>query len=785
MAKLSVEAECASEPIHIPGGIQPHGYLLSIDDGGYIVQTSVNARGLAGADTVVGVLLSDVLGESVAARITTALAVASDDGIATYLGTIDLASPDTSIESAQAATGRFAIVVHRYAGAQIIELVPAAGGADAFASIYSLVRSFISDVQHASTVRELCELAAREIQRIAGFGRTLVYNFDDEGHGHVIAEAIDPGYASYLGQRFPASDIPAQARELYVKNRVRLIADANYVAAELEPPLHPLTGKPTDLTFASLRSVSPIHIEYMKNMGTMSSMSMSIVVAGRLWGLISCHHDAPRVPTLEARSACEHVAQVLSLQVEAKETHYAAAHRLLLRDRLSKLLAHMAESESFVNALAESEADLVELTDSGGALIAFEGRVLAFGSAPDLATAERLVHWLDARACDIYSTDSATHVCPDVGLPGDCVGFLAVSVSKVFRNYIVWFRPEFVRTIRWAGDPREKLTGTASTRLSPRRSFEAWTDTVRDRSKAWEPAELEIASELRTALLGIILRRAEEIAQLALELGRANKELEGFSYSVSHDLRAPLRHIASFASLLKEMEQDRLSDRGQHYLDRIATAARFGGKLVDDLLSFAQVGRAAIKTQRFELRPVVDSIIANELDSGEANRVEWRIDPLPCLDADRVFVQVAVRNLIENAVKFTRKCAKPVIQIGAYAGERELQGQDVIFVRDNGAGFDMRYVDKLFGVFQRLHRNEDYEGTGIGLANVRRIVERHGGSTGAVGSVDEGATFWFSLPQEFKPEAGKKAETVTAALARLASTGNLTPIIGERKEEGL
>jgi chemotaxis family two-component system sensor kinase Cph1 len=270
MANLPVEAECASEPIHIPGGIQPYGYLLSIDDVGCIVQTSVNANRLAGAGTVVGILLAQVLGETVAARITTALAAASDDGIATYLGTIDLASPDTSIGSAQAGSGRFAIVVHRYAGARIVELVPAAGGADAFASIYSLVRSFISDVQHASTVRELAELAAREIQRIAGFGRTLIYNFDEEGHGHVIAEAIDPGYASYLGQRFPASDIPAQARELYIKNRVRLIADANYVAAELQPPLHPLTGKPTDLTFASLRSVSPIHIEYMKNMGTLS-----------------------------------------------------------------------------------------------------------------------------------------------------------------------------------------------------------------------------------------------------------------------------------------------------------------------------------------------------------------------------------------------------------------------------------------------------------------------------------------------------------------------------------
>ncbi|CAM2158779.1 two-component system, chemotaxis family, sensor kinase Cph1 (plasmid) [Pararobbsia alpina] len=778
MAHIQADADCGREPIHVPGGIQPHGYLFSFDDAGHIVQASANTREIYRHRLPLGAALSEIIGDTLARQVLEASGVASSEGVAAYLGTIDIPAAPCNANS-----GRFAIVMHRYGGVQIVELVPAMGNIDSFSSLYALVRSFVTDVQRASTVRELCEIAAMEIQRVAGFGRTLIYNFDDEGHGHVIAEAIEPGYASYLDQRFPASDIPAQARELYVKNRIRLIADANYVASPLEPTLHPLTGEPTDLTFASLRSVSPVHIEYMKNMGTLSSMSMSIVVGGKLWGLISCHHDAPRVPALEVRSACEHVAQVLSLQIEAKETHQGASHRLLLRERLSKLLARMAEPESFVNALVEGEADLVELTGSAGAVIAFEGRLSSIGAAPEIATAERLIQWLDSTSPDVCATDSAATVCPEVGLPPECAGFLALSVSKVFRNYIIWFRPEFVRTIRWAGDPRKKVAADDSMYLSPRRSFEAWTDTVRNRSKPWSAAEIEIATEFRTALLDIILRRAEEIAQLALELGRANKELEGFSYSVSHDLRAPLRHIVSFTTLLREIEHDRLSERGRQYVDRIATAARFGGRLVDDLLSFAQMGRAAIKAKPFDLRAVVDAIIANEVDSGEAGRIRWTIDALPRVNADMVFIHVAMKNLIENAVKYTRKRDEPTIEIGAYRGEGALHGQDVIFVRDNGAGFDMKYADKLFGVFQRLHRNDDYEGTGIGLANVRRIIERHGGTTWAEGAIERGATFYFSLPRQFRPEAGAKAETASAALARLAATGNLTPIIGERKED--
>jgi two-component system, chemotaxis family, sensor kinase Cph1 len=281
-------ADCAREPIHIPGGIQPHGFLLCVAADGLVTQASANVASLAQKPLgdVLGKPLSAVLGNAATLAIQ-ALASLDAQGVPLYAGSID--------DPRDPGLSPLAIVVHRHEGVAFVELEPARGTADVFASMYPLVRTFTNRLQEVQSVVDLAALAAHEVQRITGYGRTLVYNFDDDGNGHVIAEALDEGYPSYMDQRFPASDIPPQARALYLRNRIRLIADADYAPAPLVPALNPVTHAPTDLTYASLRSVSPVHVQYMKNMGTWSSMSMSIVVRGKLWGLISCHHASARV----------------------------------------------------------------------------------------------------------------------------------------------------------------------------------------------------------------------------------------------------------------------------------------------------------------------------------------------------------------------------------------------------------------------------------------------------------------------------------------------------------
>ncbi|MFC6311513.1 GAF domain-containing protein [Paraburkholderia dipogonis] len=782
-ASSTVEADCAREPIHIPGGIQPHGFLFSISANGTLLQVSANTSTLTGASAehALGQPIAQIVGDEWAERIVRALATHQEEGIPLYVGS--MSDPRANVAGSPAAP--FAVIVHRYQGVVIVELEPARGTLDVFSSMYPLVRTFINRLEDVQTVAGLAQLAADEVQRITGYGRTLVYNFDGTGSGHVIAEHVEPGYASYADQHFPGSDIPAQARALYVRNRIRLIADADYRPAPLVPPLHPSTGRPTDLTYASLRSVSPVHVQYMKNMGTLSSMSMSIVVRGKLWGLISCHHDTARVPPFEVRTACEHIAQVLSLQIEAKEDHAEAEYRLELRRTLARLLAAMANTDSFTDALAGDPQDLLGLTASDGAAIVFDGRVLLVGTTPSEAEVSKLVEWLDTQVDDTFATDTLVTAYPALPANPDFAGVLAVSISKLFRNYVLWFRKEVVQTIKWAGDPRAKLASLSAS-LSPRESFAVWTDTVRGRSPAWRPAELEIAVEFRTALLGIVLRRAEELAQLALELGRANKELEGFSYTVSHDLRAPLRHIVGFGDLLRQMESERLSARGIHFVERIISSARFGGKLVDDLLAFSQMGRAALRPQSIDVNAMTEALIADEAKDTPSRDIAWRVGPLGHVTADAVLLHVVLRNLIENAVKFTSTRERAEIEIGRYTGDGELAGQDVFFVKDNGVGFDMRYVDKLFGVFQRLHRVEEFAGTGIGLAGVKRIVERHGGKAWAAGEIDKGAAIYFSLPHVFAaaPAAGEKSPAAAMArLTALAPGKRFRPVPKESKDE--
>lgn len=319
-------------------------------------------------------------------------------------------------------------------------------------------------------------------------------------------------------------------------------------------------------------------------------------------------------------------------------------------------------------------------------------------------------------------------------------GVLAVAISQLHSHYLLWFRAERAHTVDWAGRP-EKSVGPQGN-LAPRLSFERWRQEVRGFSAPWQPLLVEAVMELRGAVLGIVLRKAEELAQLAGELKRSNKELEAFSYSVSHDLRAPLRHIAGYSELLGEIEGEQLSERGKRFLGHIEDAAQFAGTLVDNLLNFSQMGRSALHRSDVDLNTLVDTI-RTELAPDYAGRaIAWEIAKLPKVIADPAFINMVLHNLIANAIKYTRGRDPARIEIGALHHRHEVE----FYVRDNGVGFDMAYVDKLFGVFQRLHRMEDFEGTGIGLASVRRIIERHDGRVWAEGRIDQGASFHFTLP---------------------------------------
>ncbi|CAN7373842.1 ATP-binding protein [Caballeronia sp. LjRoot34] len=756
----AANAQCDAEPIHIPGGIQPHGYLLCLSSTLTIVQASENVAALVGSpvEQLLGKPVDVVIGAAAAARVAQAAATAMLDEAPLYVGVMEkplFSLPDAVQDPAQdyLATAVDApeldITIHRHDGNLIVELEAARHqSADVFASLYPLVRTFTRSLQDVGTLTELGNLAVREVRTMTGFGRVLLYKFDDEGRSQVLAEHVDDGYASFLNQLFPASDIPRQARALYVKQRVRVVANADAKAARLIPAMNPATGRPTDLTYAALRSFSPIHLEYMRNMGTHASISVSLIVRGQLWGLISCHDRDARLVPFEVRVAIEHLGQIVSLQIEAKEERAETAYLLRLRRTMSRLMGSLAEQDDYLSALESAPDDLLCFAGSTGAAIVVDGKATLVGSTPDQETVLALSQWLSSSTSGVYATDALSEAWPRASRHADTAsGILAVPISQIFRNYVLWFRPETTRTITWAGEPVKRVSSQDGS-VAPRKDFAPWLETVRNRSIRWHPVELEIAGEFRLGMLNIVLRRAEELAELANELRRANKELEAFSYSVSHDLRAPLRHIAGYGDLLRESEGDALSERSKRFLNNMLESARFAGVLVDDLLTFSQMGRAALRPVSVDLNPLVRSV-AQEFGEETANRkVEWIIPELPTVTGDPAFLQIALRNLFSNAVKYTRTRESAKIELSVYSTVDEY----IVSVRDNGVGFNMKYVNKLFGVFQRLHRAEEFDGTGIGLANVRRIIERHDGRTWAEGREGEGAAFHFSLPKVFRAE---------------------------------
>jgi light-regulated signal transduction histidine kinase (bacteriophytochrome) len=740
-AQTPETTDCEREPIHIPGSIQPHGVLLALRRPDLaVVHASVNGEAAFGQKA--GALIGQRL-EAVSQRLHRELADdlsrLDENAQPHYLRTLALATPEGS--------RIFDTVAHLSSGLLILEMEEVSESTSAsMDALYPSMRGFVEALRNAETIEDLCATAATNIRRITGFDRVLVYQFDPQWNGTVVAEDRNDVLPSYLDLRFPASDIPAQARELYRRNRLRIIPDAGYRPVPIVPTLDPKTGLPLDLSQSILRSVSPVHVEYMHNMGTLASMSISILRDGHLWGLISCHSRNPQRVPLQVRNACDFLTEIFSMQLAARENAIRAEYQMRLGAVQARLLAHMAEEERFIDGLVTHPSDLMHLSGAAGVAVISGDHSWLAGVTPSEAQIRDLFEWLSVHHReDVFATDSLRETFPASDAYADVAsGLLAISISKMHASYVLWFRPEVVQTVRWGGDPQKPMERTEDGpgRLHPRKSFETWKETVRGHSVPWQEAEIEAAKELRNAVVGIVLRRAEELAALNDELRRSNKELEAFSYSVSHDLRAPFRHIVGYSELLKKHEGERLGDRSRRYIDTIIESALTAGTLVDNLLSFSQMGRTALKLRRVDMTALAKEVRQRADLDAEGRSITWRIHDLAPVTADPIMMRLVFENLFSNAIKYTRGRDQAVIDVGWRLDDNE----NVYWVRDNGIGFDMAYVGKLFGVFQRLHRIEEFEGTGIGLANVRRIVERHGGRTWAEGAIDQGATIFFTLP---------------------------------------
>ena len=493
---------CDREPIHVPGSIQPHGCLLACDaSGSQVRRHSANAGEMLGFDGEInGTALDAILGPKVTHDVRNALARAPEG------------SRPALVFSKELPNGRcFDIAAHRYKGAAIVELE--AADADTAAPL-ELARTMIARVSAAATVKRLVSDAARLVQAMLGYDRVMIYQFGPDGAGKVLSEAKRADLESFLGQYFPASDIPQQARALYLKNTIRIISDANCDRVPVVPELD-ASGEPLDLSFAHLRSVSPIHCEYLRNMGVGASMSISIIVDGALWGLIACHHYSPRTLTMAQRVAAEMFGEFMSLHLHALHHKQSLETATRARVMLDGFLRQASGLEHISEVLRDRLDEFGQFIACDGQGIWIDGQWKATGATPPADAMPELVRF--ARTAAEGSIWATHHL--SAALPGaeayaeDVAGVLIVPLSQRPRDYLFFFRRELVHTLDWGGNPEKTYeTGPLGDRLTPRKSFAIWKETVRQQSEPWTEVERKFGEAARAALVEVALQHSELLA---------------------------------------------------------------------------------------------------------------------------------------------------------------------------------------------------------------------------------------------------------------------------------
>lgn len=746
---------CDREPIHVSNAVQSHGVLLTFTEPDLIIlQISQNTK------TLLGKQPEELLGQS----LETLMSSDQIEAIQSCLkAEFDAVNPVRLMLSVDGQMVPFECIVHRSDRVIVLELEPVTEAQSVnFFDFYKSVKLPIDYLQGTNNLTELALKAVTVIRNITGFDRVLLYRFDPDGSGHVIAEDKQENLESFLGLHYPASDIPKQAKELYKLNLLRIIPDALADRVALQPALNPATEEPLDLSLSVLRSVSPLHTEYLENMGVRASMSVSLLRDRQLWGLIACHHRTPRRLSYETRTICEFLGQVIAFEVGTKSDVEDLEYKMELQTVQSRFINTVANSQTISDSLNQNPSDLMDLVGATGAIFYDKSKITSFGNTPPQETIPDLISWIHQQIGEdsIYSTNTLVNDYPPL-MPFKDInsGLLALRISQAQQIYILWFRPEMIQTVDWAGDPAKSSQPNAdlTQRITPRKSFALWKETVQMTSRPWKPYEIDAALGLRSRIISIVLKKSDELAILNAELERSNVELDSFAYVASHDLKEPLRGIHNYSTFLIEDYGDQLGPEGNKKLATLMRLTQRMEDLINSLLHYSQCGRADLLFRPVNLGEIVEAVLDVSKIS-QPSPTNFRIPrPLPTVQCDRTQVSELFSNLIRNAIKYNDRAEKWV-EIGHFLPEEvtatmlkllKLESpQMVFFVKDNGIGIRPNHLETIFKIFKRLHNPGQYgDGMGAGLTIAKKIVERHSGHIAVESAIGEGSTFYFTLGQ--------------------------------------
>jgi two-component system, chemotaxis family, sensor kinase Cph1 len=577
-------SNCEREQIHLAGSIQPHGAVLLLHEpDNVIVQASENAASFLGVpNDLVGRRL-DTIGGDLAKQLRPHLNDLLDDvppAVRCHIG-----EPATPFDG----------LIHRPpGGGLIVELERAGPSVDLSRHLERGLQTII----HAASLQTLCDETSRIFKALTGYDRVMIYRFDDQGHGEVFSEEREAELEAYLGNRYPASDIPQIARRLYERNRVRVLVDVEYAPVPLNPPLSPISGAELDMSLCFLRSSSPIHVQYLKNMGVRATLVVSLMVNGKLWGLVSCHHYVPRFVHFEERAVCELLAEAVATRISALESFARAQAELSVRRLEQRMIQAISREGDWRGALFDRSKVLLEAVPATGAVLLFDGEVRTVGEVPSSSALRALGRWLDRQPhTGQIATDSLGQIAPEFELlTAIASGVLATPISTAPGEYLIWLRPERVRTVTWGGNPfKPILVGDDLTTLSPRRSFSQWHQLVEGTADPWSDADQSAARLVGDTVSDVIIQfRAVRLVLAEDQLNQVRHQVEQSDQSViiANADGNILKMNAAFGALLPDtaLRPQRVVDLLPLFADPEEMQRR-----IDDLLANRRAWRGEVR----------------------------------------------------------------------------------------------------------------------------------------------------------------------------------------------
>lgn len=532
---------CDREPIHLLGNVQGYGCLISTSFDMMINHVSANVGTLLGIDpqTAIGRNLRDLLPPDTIHDLNGSLQLTTRDAGVGRLFGVNVLKNDL----------QFDISVHTSGKSYVFEFEPVTIPENR--KDLALVEPLVNRLRRTKTMQEAIQEGAMAMQVLSGFDRVMVYKFAEDGTGEVIAERLQPGMEPFLGLRYPASDIPQQARVLYKRNLLRLIADVDGDVSPIMPQVS-ADGAPLDLSLAVTRAVSPIHLEYLRNMGVVASMSVSILKDGQLWGLFACHHNTPRYVDYSRRSTIELFAQFFSYELLMKSEQQARREERDARLTHDRLMMRLSQSSDLIGGFDLIADDLGEIIACDGISVFSDGRYKARGAAPteeEFLSIRRFLNTVPNG--EVFATQYLAKHLPETAVIAERIaGLLAIPISRSPRDFIVFYRQEIARTVTWAGNPDKPVTtGPNGIRLTPRKSFAAWEEIVRGTCKSWTETEKRTAEALRHSLIEIVLKLTDE-ANTARKKATETQEL--LIAELNHRVRNILNLISSLVTQSKD-----------------------------------------------------------------------------------------------------------------------------------------------------------------------------------------------------------------------------------------